>query len=69
MLKLGVEQQRASWVCSDASPDTEALNARADQVFTQAMAKCQDAVKMRNSVTVSMGERRQFDLLKLSLER
>ena len=70
VLRLGVEQQQASWVYSTyITADTEALNARADQAFTQAMAKfAKDAVKYDN-VTVSMGERRQFDLLKLSLEK
>ena len=40
MLKLGVEQQQAGWVYSTfITEDTEALNARANQAFIDAVAK------------------------------
>lgn len=68
MLRLAHEQQQASWVASTyITPDTEALNARTNQTFIEAVAKnAKDAAKF-GGVDVSSAARRQLDLLKLAL--
>lgn len=70
MLKLSIEQGQASWVQSTyITVDTEALTARADQSYTEGVARfAKDAAKF-DGVTVSPDERRQLNLLKLSLEK
>ena len=69
LLKLGVEQQQASWVYSTfITEDTEALNAKANQAFIEAAKQfAKDAVQF-DKATVSPEERRQLNLLKLALE-
>jgi peptidyl-dipeptidase A len=68
MLRLGQEQQRAGWVqATYITPDTEAINARANQAYIDAVAgNAKDAAKF-SSVTVSPDARRQLDLLKVAL--
>lgn len=68
MLRLGRESNQAAWVSSTyITPDTEALNARANQLYIEAVAKfAKEAVKF-DGAQVSPDERRQLDLLKLSL--
>jgi peptidyl-dipeptidase A len=69
LLKLGVETGQTSWVYSTyITPDTEALNARATQVFLDAGKQfARDAARF-NGVEVPADQRRQLELLKLSLE-
>jgi peptidyl-dipeptidase A len=68
MLKLSTSASQAAWTYSTyITPDTEALNARANQEFIEAVAKyAKDATRFDN-VQLSADERRQLDLLKLSL--
>ncbi len=68
MLTLGIEGAQAGWVYSTyITDDTEALNARANQKYIEAIAKyAKDAVKFDNAA-VSADARRQLDLLKLAL--
>jgi peptidyl-dipeptidase A len=68
MLRLGVEQQRAAWVAENfITVDTEAMGARANQLFTDAIARyAKDAVKFDN-VELSPDLRRQLQLLKVAL--
>ena len=68
MLALGKEAGQASWVYSTyITDDTEALNAKANQKYIEAIAKyAKDAAKF-NGANVSPDARRQLDLLKLSL--
>jgi peptidyl-dipeptidase A len=68
MLKLGTASSQAAWAYSTyITADTEALNARANQQYIEAVAKyAKDATRFDN-VPLSPEERRQLDLLKLSL--
>src|SRR5262245_2830609 len=68
MLKLGLESAQAAWVqATYITDDTEAMSARANQVFIDTMAKfAKDAVKF-DKVEVPADIRRQLNLLKLSL--
>ena len=68
MLRLGTEQGQAGWTYSTyITPDTEALNARANQNFIDAVAKyAKDAAKY-DGVELPSDIRRQLNLLKLSL--
>ena len=68
MLKLGREQQQASWVASTyITPDTEAISARAEQAYIDAVARnAKDAARF-NSLQVAADVRRQLELLKTSL--
>jgi peptidyl-dipeptidase A len=69
MLKLGVEQQQAGWIYSTfITQDTEALNARANQAYIDAIAKYAKEAAAYDNVAVTPDERRQLNLLKLSLE-
>ena len=69
MLRLGIESSQAGWVYSTyITPDTEALTARATQNYIDAIARfAKDAARF-DAVTLSADERRQLDVLKLSLE-
>src|SRR5512147_2626672 len=69
MLRLGREQNQADWVYSTyITPDTEAMNARAERAFIEAVARyAADAAKF-DTVALGPDARRQMDLLKLSLE-
>jgi peptidyl-dipeptidase A len=68
MKRLGVEQGQAGWVYSTyITNDSEALNARANQHFIEAVARyAKDATKF-DRVTLPDDLRRQLNLLKLSL--
>ena len=68
MLRLGIEQQRAAWVAQNfITVDTQALSARANQLYTEAIARAaKEAVKYDN-VEVSPDARRQLGLLKVAL--
>jgi peptidyl-dipeptidase A len=69
MLRLATEAGQASWVYSTyITQDTEALNARANQAYIDAVARfAKDAARF-NGVEVGPEARRQLDLLKLALE-
>lgn len=68
MLRLGREASQAGWIASTyITPDSEALNARANQLYIEAVARfAKEAVKF-DTADVTAGERRQLDLLKLAL--
>ena len=68
MLKLGREQQQAAWVAATyITPDTEAISARADQTFIDAVARnARDAARL-NAQDVPPDVRRQLDVLKTTL--
>ena len=68
MRRLGVEAGQAGWVSSTyITPDTEAMTARANQHFIEAVAKyAKDATRF-DGLTLSADQRRQLNLLKLSL--
>ena len=68
MLKAGVQQARASWVAENfITDDTEAINARVTQEYTDMVAKfAKDSVRF-DKTDVPADERRQLNLLKLSL--
>ena len=68
MLKLGREQQQAGWVASTyITPDTEAINARANQAYIDAVARnAKDAARF-NNLQVGADARRQLELLKTTL--
>ncbi len=68
MLRLGRESNQAGWISSTyITPDTEALNARANQVYIEAVARFAKEAVTFNDAQVSPAERRQLDLLKLAL--
>ena len=70
MLKLGIELSQAGWVQSTfITIDTEAINARADQAYSEAVARYAKAAARFDQVTVPPDQRRQLNLLKLSLEK
>jgi peptidyl-dipeptidase A len=68
LLRLGIEEQRASWVAENfITTDTEALVARADQILSEASARlAKESVKF-DHVDVSPDARRQLQLLKVAL--
>jgi peptidyl-dipeptidase A len=68
MKKLGVEQNQAGWVQQNfITDDTEAIAARVNQRVIDATARfAKESVKF-DKVDVSPAERRQLNLLKLSL--
>jgi len=68
LLRLGIEEQRASWVAQNfITTDTEALAARADQILSEASARlAKESVKF-DRVDVSPEARRQLQLLKVAL--
>ncbi len=68
MKKLGVEQGRAGWVQQTyITDDTEALAARASQAANDAGAKFAKESTKYDKVQVSADQRRQLNLLKVSL--
>ena len=69
LLRLGIESSQAGWVYSTyITDDTEALNARTNQVLLEASKKwAKDAARF-DGVTVPADQRRMLDLLKLQLE-
>jgi peptidyl-dipeptidase A len=68
LLKLGIKLSQAGWVQQNfITTDTEALSAAANQEFSEAVARfAKDAVRF-SGVTLPPDQRRQLDLLKLSL--
>ena len=68
MLALGKESAQAAWVYSTyITDDTEALNAKANQKYIEAIAKYAKEATQFDGATVSPDTRRQLDLLKLAL--
>ena len=68
MRRLGIEQNRAAWVQQTfITDDTEALNARANQAYIGAVARFAKQAARYDKVSVPADERRQLNLLKLSL--
>jgi peptidyl-dipeptidase A len=69
MLRLGTESNQADWVYSTyITPDTEALNARAERAYIDAIARYAAEAAKFDTVVLPADLRRQLDLLKLSLE-
>ncbi|HEX6216193.1 MAG TPA: M2 family metallopeptidase, partial [Vicinamibacterales bacterium] len=68
LLQLGVSLNQAGWVQQNfISVDTEAINARANKAFIEAVAKyAKDAVKFQG-LALPAEQKRQLDLLRLSL--
>jgi peptidyl-dipeptidase A len=67
-LRLSVESAQAGWVAQTyITDDTEAMDARASQNLIEAVARFAKEAAAFNDVQVSPEERRQLDLLKLSL--
>lgn len=68
MLRLGRELNQAQWVQSTfITLDTEALSARANQTYIEAVARyAKEATRFEN-VELTPDERRQLNLLKLAL--
>ncbi len=68
MQRLGVEQSQSGWVQQNfITDDTEALAARVNQRYIDAVARfAKDATKY-DKVEVAADQRRQLNLLKLSL--
>jgi peptidyl-dipeptidase A len=67
--RIGTEASPAGWVYSTyITADTEALNARANQVFIDAVARYAKEAARFDGVEVAPDLRRQLDILKLSLE-
>ncbi len=68
ILKLIREQQQAAWVAATyITPDTQAITARANQAFIDAVARnAKDAARF-NSLQVAPDVRRQLELLKTTL--
>src|SRR5437763_5935490 len=68
MLRLGVEQNQAGWVQQNfITDDTEALSARANQRFIDTVARFAKQATRYDHVEVPADQRRQLNLLKLSL--
>jgi peptidyl-dipeptidase A len=69
MLRLGIDSARADWVYSTyITQDTEALTARAEQAYIDAVARFAKEAARFDAVEVPADERRQLTLLKLALE-
>jgi peptidyl-dipeptidase A len=67
-LTLGVAQAQAGWVAENfITEDTEAINARVTQEFTDAVAKFAKESTRFDKVDVPADERRQLSLMKLAL--
>src|SRR5262245_24896475 len=68
LLKLGIAQGQAGWVQQTfITNDTEAISARVNQEFADAMAKFAKEAPKFDKVDVPPDERRQLTLLKVSL--
>jgi peptidyl-dipeptidase A len=68
MLRLGIEAAQAGWVAQTyITDDTEALDARATQEVIEAVARYAKEAAAYNGIEVPADDRRQLDLLKLSL--
>ena len=68
MKRLGIDQGRAGWVQQTfITDDTEAIVGRANQEFIDATARFAKEATKLDKVTVPADQRRQLNLLKLSL--
>src|SRR5215510_8253404 len=68
MTKLSVELNQAGWVQQNfITDDTEALQARVNQRYTDAVARFAKESARFDKVSVPTDQRRELDLLKLSL--
>ena len=68
-LKLSVEASQAGWISSTyITPDTEALNARANEVLLSTLARFAKEATRYEKDSVTAEQRRQLDLLKLTSE-
>ncbi len=68
ILELAREQQQAGWVAATyITPDTQAITARANQAYIDAVARSAKDAARFNDVQVSADVRRQLDLLKTTL--
>ena len=68
-LKLSVEASQAGWISSTyITPDTEALNARANEVLLSTLARFAKEATRYEKADVTAEQRRQLDLLKLTSE-
>src|SRR6266550_3706771 len=68
LLKLGVASSQAGWVAQNfITDDTEALDARASQQLSDAGAKFAKESTRFDKVELPVDQRRQIDLLKVSL--
>jgi peptidyl-dipeptidase A len=68
MLKLGIEQGTAGWVQQNfITDDTEAIAARANQEYIDAVARFAKEATKYDAVDVPADQRRQLMLLKVSL--
>jgi peptidyl-dipeptidase A len=66
--RAGIESARAGWVAQNfITADTEAMDARATQVLLEAIVKFAKEATRFDGVDVAPDERRQLNLLKLSL--
>ena len=69
LLKLLVEASQAGWVASTyITLDTEALNARATEVYLTTLARFAKEATRYDKATVTPEQRRQLDLMKVSAE-
>src|SRR3954465_2733279 len=67
-LRLGIQQSQASWVQQTyITDDSEAIAARANQAANEAGARFAREATRYDHVDVPAGERRQLNLLKVSL--
>jgi peptidyl-dipeptidase A len=68
MLRLGTESNQAGWIAATyITSDTEALRARADKAYIEAIARYAAEAAKFDNVEVPADIRRQLTLLKLSL--
>src|SRR6516225_10975526 len=68
LLRLGVAQSRGGWVHQTyITEDTEAIDARASQEYIEAATRLAKAAPRFDRVDLSADERRQMNLLKVSL--
>jgi peptidyl-dipeptidase A len=69
MKRLGVAASQAGWIAQNfITDDSEALDARATQEYTDAVARFAKEAARFDNVELPPAERRQLDRLKLSLE-
>jgi peptidyl-dipeptidase A len=68
MLTLGRQQQQAGWVAATyITPDTQAISARANQAFIDAVARHAKEARRFDEVQVAPDIRRQLDILRTTL--
>ena len=68
LTRLALDASRAGWVAQNfITEDTEALDARATQAFSDATSRCAKEAVRFDKVEVPADQRRQLNLLKVSL--